>query len=80
MIAERDIRFDRLKRIADFTLLAGKYECDIKVMGHQSIVDGKSLMGVISLVPYQPLKVVANGNDAQDFIGQLDKIAKRTYQ
>ena len=41
------------------------------------IVDGKSMMGIVSLAAHQPLTVVAKGDDACDFAGQLDQILYR---
>ena len=31
------------------------------------------MMGIISLLRHQPLTVVAKGDDADDFAGQLDR-------
>lgn len=74
---ERSVRLDRLVGIKDFTNLATKYQCNIKVKGRHSVVDGKSIMGIVSLAIYQPLIVVAEGDDALDFAGQLDKLRRQ---
>jgi phosphotransferase system HPr-like phosphotransfer protein len=73
MEIERKVRLDTLTGIKDFIVLAGKYRCDVKVKARHSIVDGKSIMGIASLALYQPLTVVANGEDAQEFAGKLDQ-------
>lgn len=70
---ERSVRLDRLVGIVDFINLASKYQCNITVKGHQSIVDGKSIMGIVSLALYQPLTIIAEGEDAMDFAGKLDQ-------
>jgi len=80
MVVERKVRLDTLNGIKDFIILAGKYRCDIKVKAKHSIVDGKSIMGIASLALYQPLTVVANGDDAQEFAGQLDHFHQRKCQ
>ena len=74
---ERSVRLDRLVGIKDFTNLATKYRCNIKVKGRHSVVDGKSIMGIVSLAINQPLIVVAEGDDALDFAGQLDKLRRQ---
>jgi len=76
---ERQVRLSTLNDIKDFIVMAGKYRCDIKVKTRNKIVDGKSMMGIISLVRHQPLTVVAKGDDADEFAGQLDKFQCR-YQ
>lgn len=73
MEIERKVRLDTLIGIKDFIILAGKYRCDIKVKAKHSIVDGKSIMGIASLALHQPLTIVAKGEDAQEFAGQLDR-------
>ena len=70
---ERKVRLHTLNDIKDFIIMAEKYRCDIKVKTRNKIVDGKSMMGIISLVRHQPLTVVAKGEDAVEFAGQLDK-------
>ena len=72
MVVERIVRLHNLREIEDFIVMAGKYQCDIKVKTRNKIVDGKSMMGIISLVGNQPLTVIARGIDACEFAGQLD--------
>lgn len=73
MVIERKIRLRSLTDIKDFIILASKYKCDVKIKTKNKIVDGKSMMGIISLLRHQPLTVVAKGDDADDFAGQLDR-------
>lgn len=77
MTIERKVRLDTLNGIKDFTTLAGKYQCDIKVRAKHNIVDGKSIMGIASLALYQPLTIVAQGEDAHEFAGQLDRLQRK---
>jgi phosphotransferase system HPr-like phosphotransfer protein len=79
MVVERKVRLHNLSEIKDFILIAGKYQCDIKVKTRGKIVDGKSMMGIISLVGHQPLTVVAEGDDACEFVGHLD-LTEYLYQ
>ncbi len=79
MVVERKVRLHSLNEIKDFIVMAGKYQCDIKVKTRGKIVDGKSMMGIISLVGRKPLTVVAEGDDACEFVGQLDR-TKYLYQ
>ncbi|MGI6141175.1 MAG: HPr family phosphocarrier protein [Caldicoprobacterales bacterium] len=77
MVIERKVRLRSLTEIKDFIVLAGKYRCDVKVKTKNKIVDGKSMMGIVSLLRYQPLTVVADGDDACEFAGQLDQTISR---
>ncbi|HHU78195.1 MAG: HPr family phosphocarrier protein [Caldicoprobacterales bacterium] len=78
MLVERKVQLSSLEEIKDFIVMAGKYRCDIKVKTKNKIVDGKSMMGIVSLAAHQPLTVVAKGDDACDFAGQLDQILYRS--
>ncbi len=73
MVIEREIRLHSLTEIKEFIVLATKYQCDIKMKTNNKIVDGKSMMGIVSLLRYQPLIVIADGDDALDFANQLDQ-------
>jgi len=68
---EKSIRFNRLLEIRDFVNLASKYSCDVKVKSHGYVVDGKSVLGILSLALWQPVIVSASGVDADDFISKL---------
>ncbi|HHU48625.1 MAG TPA: HPr family phosphocarrier protein, partial [Clostridiales bacterium] len=50
MVIERKVRLRSLTEIKDFIVLAGKYRCDVKVKTKNKIVDGKSMMGIVSLL------------------------------
>jgi len=73
VVIEREIRLHSLTEIKEFIVLATKYQCDIKMKTNNKIVDGKSMMGIVSLLRYQPLIVIADGDDALDFANQLDQ-------
>ena len=60
MLVERKVQLSSLEEIKDFIVMAGKYRCDIKVKTKNKIVDGKSMMGIVSLAAHQPLTVVAH--------------------
>ena len=79
MVVERKVRLHSLNEIKDFIVMAGKYQCDIKVKKRDKIVDGKSMLGIISLVGRKPLTVVADGDDASEFAVQLER-TKYLYQ
>ncbi len=51
------------KHIKDFFNLNAKTECDIDVEKDHSFVDGKSLLGVMSLNLSKPLKIFIHGED-----------------
>lgn len=70
---ERSVALNRLKGIAAFIRIASQYQCRIQVHGTEHIVDGKSIMGIVSLALQQPLRVIAEGEDAPDFATRLDQ-------
>ena len=70
---ERKVRLHNLTEIKNFIVIATKYQCDVKVKTDNKVVDGKSMMGIVSLLGYQPLVVIAEGDDARDFADQLDQ-------
>ncbi|MGI6539043.1 MAG: HPr family phosphocarrier protein [Caldicoprobacterales bacterium] len=70
---KRKVQLNNLAEIRDFIILSSKYRCNIKVKACNKIVDGKSMMGIISLMAHQPLTIIAEGEDACEFAGQLDK-------
>ncbi len=70
---EKQIRLDKLAEVRDFVVLASKYECDIKVKSRNSITDGKSILGILSLALWKPVTVLASGSDAEQFAAGLAK-------
>ncbi len=51
------------KHIKDFFNLNSKTECDIDVEKDHSFIDGKSLLGVMSMNLSKPLKIFIHGED-----------------
>ncbi|HHT66304.1 MAG: HPr family phosphocarrier protein [Caldicoprobacterales bacterium] len=80
MEIERKIRLCSLTEVKNFIVVAGKYRCDVKVKASDKIVDGKSMMGIVSLMLSQPLTIIAQGEDADAFAGHLDQVMSRTQQ
>lgn len=78
MKIERKVELYSLTEVKDFIEMAGKYRCDIKVKARDKIVDGKSMMGIVSLMLSQPLTIVARGEDADAFAGHLDQTITQT--
>ncbi|SKB92475.1 PTS HPr component phosphorylation site [Lachnospiraceae bacterium] len=62
------------KRIKDFFSLNAKTECDIDVVNEHSYVDGKSLLGVMSLNLAKPLSIFVHGEDdeIQQLVGEYE--------
>ncbi len=70
---EKQIRLDHLVEVRDFVIHASKYECDIKVKSKNSVTDGKSILGILSLALWHPVTVSATGSDAKQFAAGLSK-------
>lgn len=71
---EKQISLNRLAEVEDFVILASKYKCDIKVKSKNSITDGKSILGILSLALWHPITVSASGADAKHFAERLMKL------
>ncbi|SFL44285.1 hypothetical protein SAMN05216390_1294 [Lachnospiraceae bacterium KH1T2] len=50
------------KQIKDFLNINMKSDCEIDVVNGQSYVDGKSVIGLMTLNLYEPLEVYVIGN------------------
>ena len=61
---------------AIFVQIANKYESDIVVRKGKQEVNGKSIMGLLTLAAEKgaKLNIKANGPDAKEAIGELEKI------
>ncbi|MFY9176948.1 MAG: HPr family phosphocarrier protein [Caldicoprobacterales bacterium] len=64
---EKQIRLGELTEVRDFVVLASKYQCDVKVKSKNSVTDGKSILGILSLGLWRPITVTASGVDAKKF-------------
>ena len=64
---EKQIRLGQLTEVRDFVVLASKYQCDVKVKSKNSVTDGKSILGILSLGLWRPITVTASGVDAKQF-------------
>ena len=70
---EKQICLNRLVDVQDFVILASKYQCDVKVKSKNSVTDGKSILGILSLALWNPVTVSACGADAKQFAARLAK-------
>jgi len=68
---EKQIYIDRLTEVCEFVNLASRYSCDIKVKSSNHEVDGKSILGILTLALWKPVTVQACGTDAHDFASKL---------
>jgi phosphocarrier protein HPr len=61
---------------AIFVRLSNKFSSDIHLMKDGYTVDGKSILGVLSLAAIQGtrLEVVAKGDDADEAISEIEKL------
>lgn len=72
MTIERQVKLEKLTEVCDFVNLASKYSCDVKVRSSNHEVDGKSILGILTLSLWKPVTVWASGEDAEEFAAQLD--------
>jgi phosphocarrier protein len=71
MTIERQVKLEKLTQVCDFVNLASKYSCDVKVRSNNQVVDGKSILGILTLSLWKPVTVWASGEDAEEFVAQL---------
>jgi phosphocarrier protein HPr len=66
-----------LRAAAQFVQTANKYQCDVWVAKDERRVNGKSIMGVMTLVAAMGsvIKVDCEGPDAQTCVDALEKLA-----
>ncbi len=59
-----------------FVQTANKFDCDITVSKGKEKVNGKSIMGIMTLEAGKGAKVtiIASGNDAEQAIAELEKL------
>ena len=64
-----------------FVKTANRFSCDIFVEKDGEKVNGKSIMGLMMLTagPDSKLTVYAEGSDASQAIGKLEKLLKRKF-
>ncbi len=64
---------------ADFVHLAQQFKCEIKVIKDNKVVNGKSIIGVISLGAGAGSKIViqAEGDDEDKAIEELAKVLQK---
>jgi phosphocarrier protein len=66
---------------AEFVKLAGKYRCEISVAREGMAVNGKSILGVMTLAAEQGATLVirAEGDDAEAAVTALEKLVARGF-
>ena len=67
---------------AEFVKIASRYHCEIRLGKDGSWVNGKSIMGVMTLAAEQGsvLTIRADGDDAQDAIAALAECVARQWE
>ena len=72
---ECTIKLNEIEKIQEFVRLASASICDIDVYSGKYVVDGKSLLGVLSLCG-TTLKIVVNADDMADVDSFMSNIEK----
>lgn len=64
-----------------FVDIANQYQCGIKVWKGDQCVDGKSIMQMMMLAATAgtPLKIVAEGADAEQALDSLERLVKEKF-
>ena len=57
------IKLNTVEEVMKFSAIANKCDFDIDVQYHRFVLDGKSLMGLMSLDLIQPLTIYYNGTN-----------------
>ena len=66
---------------AEFVKLASKFSCDVSLARDGNAVNGKSIMGVMTLAAERgtPLTVRAEGEDAEEAVRSLEALVARGF-
>ena len=61
---------------AMFVQIANKYDCDISVKRGNSVINGKSIMGILTLAAHRGSKILikAEGPDSEAAMNELEKL------
>jgi phosphocarrier protein HPr len=70
-----------LRAVAVFVKESEKYKCEIKVKHGDVEADGKSIMGLMTLIAAQgtEIEIRADGNDAKEAVAKLSQIIKNKF-
>jgi phosphocarrier protein HPr len=70
-----------LRAVAVFVKESEKFKCDIKVRHGEVEADGKSIMGLMTLIAPQgsEIEIRATGNDAKEAIARLAQVIKNKF-
>ena len=70
-----------LRAVAVFVKESEKFKCDIKVRHGEVEADGKSIMGLMTLIAPQgsEIEIRATGNDAKEAIAKLTQVIKNKF-
>ena len=66
---------------ASFVRLSNKFSSDIKLIKDGYEVNGKSILGILSLAAAQgsELQILAKGKDAEEAIGEIEKLIESGF-
>ncbi len=66
---------------AEFVKLASKFSCDVSLARDGNAVNGKSIMGVMTLAAERgtPLTLRAEGEDAEEAVRSLEELVARGF-
>jgi phosphocarrier protein HPr len=70
-----------LRAVAVFVRESEKFKCEIKVRHGEVEADGKSIMGLMTLIAPQgsEIEIRATGNDAKEALAKLAQIIKNKF-
>lgn len=66
-----EVTFDTIRDVKAFVAIAGKYPFDIDLISGRYIVDGKSIMGILSLNLANPIDVEIHCDKCSDFLKEI---------
>lgn len=70
-----------LRAVAAFVKESEKFKSEIKVRHEEVEADGKSIMGLMTLIAAQgcEIEIKANGNDAKEAVAKLTQLIKNKF-
>ena len=70
-----------LRAVAVFVKESEKFRCEIKVRHGEVEADGKSIMGLMTLIAPEgsEIEIKAEGNDAKEAVAKLSQVIKNKF-
>lgn len=67
------VLLNSMEEIQEFNRIVGQYEYEVDMISGRYVIDGKSLMGILSLDLSRPVTIQMQGTPDEEFLDKLKK-------